>query len=311
MKAVVTGDWHLGKGAGKVDLGKDFIKAFDWMIKYMTENGIKNILHCGDLFDTKRYINFETTRLWKHVLGSLEKNHIRLFVAHGNHDVPSTKDMRLSLFDIADTSENVITFGDITEWQIDGEKVLFVPYGKEHDLEGEVEDVDVIICHSDDPPESHGAKVFSGHIHHRSDKFVGTLSQLDWGQVNDNTGFLLYDGGKTEFVNNPNQTFRRVELIEGKIEGLNPVKWVMNNKSKLAGANLEIKVDELTDKTLYQKLVAILETVGLNDLQLTEVIEFSQEPLKSSSHDVVTLICDELKRPGAKTVLEKIVGRIR
>lgn len=311
MKAVITGDWHIGKNpSGRVNLGNEFMKSFDWMIDYMIKNEIENIIHCGDLWDTKRFVNFEMHRIWRHVLNVLERHNIRLFVAHGNHDVPSVKDMGTSLFDLVQHSNNVMNFGDVTEWDIEDETVLFVPYGLKSKIEGAADDVDILICHEDIPPVYEGVHTFSGHIHQRSDVFVGTLAQLDWGQVGDEVGFIHYDAKSWKWVNNPKKTFQRVELIEGKIDGLNPVKWVMNNRSNLAGANLEVKVDELTDKTLYQKLVAVLETVSLNDLQLTEVIEFSQEPLKNSSHDVLTLISNELTRAGAKERLAKIVGKI-
>nr|CAI3971143.1 SbcD-like subunit of palindrome specific endonuclease [Ochrobactrum phage ORM_20] len=315
MKAIITGDWHIGKTSAKVDHEIEFRRAFDWMIKEADRLGVKNIIHTGDLWDTKRYLSFAMVRLWKYVLETLEEYDLRLYIANGNHDVPNVKKMNESLFTIAESSDRVLDFGFTSKWKIDDETVLFIPYGLVGEVEGSTDGVSLCICHESRPPVYPGVLTVSGHIHQRSSLdgavFSGTLYQLEREQVDQSTGFILYDSGSYEYIDNPHKTFRRVELIEGKIEGLNPVKWVMNNRSALAGANLEVKVDELTDKTLYQKLVAILETVALNDLVLTEAIEFSQEPLKNSSHDAVSLISSELNRPGAKLLLEEIAGKLR
>ena len=315
MKAIITGDWHIGKTAAKTNHETEFMRSFNWLVSEAKERGITNIIHTGDLWDTKRFLSFPMVRVWKRVLQTLEKENLKLFVVHGNHDVPNTKKMNESLFDIADTSDNVINFGFVTKLKIDDENVLFVPYGCVGEIEGAADDVSLLICHESRPPVYPGVRTVSGHIHQRASLdgaiFASTLYQLEREQVGQSTGYILYDSGQCEYVDNPHEGYRRVEVIEGKIEGLNPVKWVTNNRSKLIGVNLEVKVDELTDKTLYQKLVAILETVSLNDLVLTENIEFSQEPLKNSSHDAVSLISSELTRPGAVKLLETIAGKLR
>ena len=315
MKAIITGDWHIGKVAAKVNHEEEFMRSFNWLMSECEKHQVENIIHTGDLWDTKRFLSFPMVRLWKKVLSELEKRSINLFITHGNHDVPNTKKMDISLFDIADTSNRVLNFGSVTKWKIDDENVLFVPYGLVDDIEGSADDVSLLVCHESRIPVYSGVLSVSGHIHQRAildgGVFVSTLYQLEREQVDQATGYVLYTDGSYEFVDNPHQGFRRVELVEGKIEGLNPVKWVTNNRSNLVGVNLEVKVDEKTDKTLYQKLVAILETVSLNDLVLTENIEFSQEPLKNSSHDAVSLISSELTRPGAVKLLEDIAGKLR
>ena len=315
MKAIITGDWHLGKTDAKVNHENAFWQSFQWLISEAKRLEVENIIHCGDLWDTKRFLSFPMVRLWNKIIHTLEENDLYLYVAMGNHDVPNVKKMHESLFDIAQISGRVLSFGRVTKWKIDDEEVLFVPYGLVGDVEGEAADVSLVVCHESRPPVYPGVLTVSGHIHQRAildgALFAGTLYQLEREQVGQETGFVLYDGGNYEYVDNPNKGYRRVEVIEGKIDGLNPVKWVTNNRASLVNVNLEVKVDELTDKTLYQKLVAILETVALNDLVLTENIEFSQEPLKNSSHDAVSLISSELTRPGAIKLLEDIAGKLR
>ena len=96
MKILITADWHLGKKLHMEDFGQDMALFLDWLLRYIEENEIDQLLVAGDIFDQNNPSN-EATKQYYDFLVQLHGKGCRAIVTSGNHDSPSFLDTPSSL----------------------------------------------------------------------------------------------------------------------------------------------------------------------------------------------------------------------
>jgi exonuclease SbcD len=88
MKILITADWHLGKRLHMEDFGQDMAFFLDWLLKYIEENQIDQLLVAGDIFDQNNPSN-EATKQYYDFLVQLHGKGCKAIITSGNHDSPS------------------------------------------------------------------------------------------------------------------------------------------------------------------------------------------------------------------------------
>jgi DNA repair exonuclease SbcCD nuclease subunit len=64
MKICILGDTHLGARGDSIDFHNYFEKFYDQIFfPYLVENNIKVVFQMGDLFDRRKFINFNSLYL--------------------------------------------------------------------------------------------------------------------------------------------------------------------------------------------------------------------------------------------------------
>jgi hypothetical protein len=89
MKIAVISDTHFGARGDSPLFLNHFLKFFeDQFFPYLKEHGITKVLHLGDLFDRRKFINFNTLHhTKKRFIEWFDKNGVELHCILGNHDV--------------------------------------------------------------------------------------------------------------------------------------------------------------------------------------------------------------------------------
>ena len=89
MKIAIIGDTHAGARGDKRPFQNNMRRFFkDEFFPKLREENITNIIHTGDLFDRRKYINFYTLQLIRECfLDVMKREGISFRIIYGNHDV--------------------------------------------------------------------------------------------------------------------------------------------------------------------------------------------------------------------------------
>ena len=89
MKICILGDTHFGMRGDSLEFHKYIKKFYDNIFfPYLIENKIDTVFQLGDLFDRRKFINFNSLYLCrKYFFDKLKENNIRFYTILGNHDV--------------------------------------------------------------------------------------------------------------------------------------------------------------------------------------------------------------------------------
>jgi len=252
MKVAVITDTHFGARNDSKAFADYFYKFYNEVFfPYLKEHNIHEVVHCGDLMDRRKYVNFDTlSRMRKEFIDPLLENDITMHVVVGNHDTYYKNTVEVNsveqLFDI----ENEVGVSPILAYSEPAElifedftKVDIIPWINQGNEEQVMEFVDK----SKNPVafghfvlsgfEMHkGVKsmyhsrsskfldnyttVYSGHFHTKSDNghvyYLGNPYEMTWSDYNDDRGFHVYDTEtfEVEHIVNPFKLHVKVQYDE-------------------------------------------------------------------------------------------------
>ena len=88
-KFIILGDTHFGVRGDSLKFHKYYEKFYtDFFFPYMDQHNIKKIYQLGDLFDRRKFINFNTLQECKrYFFDELKSRGIQLITLLGNHDI--------------------------------------------------------------------------------------------------------------------------------------------------------------------------------------------------------------------------------
>lgn len=191
-----------------------------WLIREVHEKQPKHILILGDTLHTRRDIELHTLhevhKFFTALLSAPSKPQIHLLI--GNHDMHLKHNRTVTSLDAFDTGHSIKIYREITPTQIDGEKVLFIPY---HENQQEIADYlnnYKQIRMGDEAPETivfghmaiNGAKC-NGFSEHSNNEFRGghLMMSMLLGFKNVFSGHfhhhVSYVNGKITYVGSPMQ----------------------------------------------------------------------------------------------------------
>jgi DNA repair exonuclease SbcCD nuclease subunit len=240
LVALVT-DTHSG-WKNDSPLFLDYFKRFYDNVFFPTlrDRGISKIVHLGDVFERRKYINFHVLNRTR--VDFLEKlNAYDTHILAGNHDTyfRETNEINALRELIDGRYDNIKIYEEPTEIDIDGLPVCFIPWLNQSNMEKGLElianssakvlmgHLEIIGFKMDQMAQvsSHGLdksvferyeKVFSGHFHHGSEDgpihYLGAPYEYTFADLNDPKGFHIFDTDtlEIEFIQNPERMFHRL-----------------------------------------------------------------------------------------------------
>lgn len=321
--ALIT-DQHFGvRGDNQVflDYQKDFYDKI--FFPYLIENNIKTVIDLGDTFDRRKYINFNTLYSVKHFyFRRLFELGITLHVILGNHSVyykntndVNSPDLVLSEFN------NIITYGIPQSIEIDGLKILMMPWinnenvdickksiieSMDHIMLGHLEITDEILRGRFKFEQGIGIKdiakfenVLSGHYHHKITKknfqYLGAPYEMDWSDVNTKKGFHIIDTEthSIKFIPNTLKIFKKI-----KWEDINPET---DSLTDYTNKFVKIIVGKKENPYIFDKFIESIESTSPHNLIIEEMV------LSSTDDEDITQVEDTLTI--LKKYIEKNIGQ--
>ena len=306
-KVVLLGDTHIGCRNDLQLFHDHFAKFCQYMFGVMEEQGITTIIQLGDLWDRRKYINFNTlNQARSYFFDELGQRGIRLITLVGNHDIywKESVDVNSSDLLLRDYS-NVEVFHKPTSLMIEGTSFDVIPWiCKDNEVEVfnfikesksdicvghfEIEHFSMyrgIEAHEGLPIDLFAKyeRVFSGHYHTRSERenilYTGTPYEMTWQDHNDPKGFHIFDleSRRVNFYENPHTIFVKLTYDDNTPEDLSAldlqdcfVKLVVVNKTDLY--KFDQYIQRLYNKKAYE--VKVVEDMSeFSDGEVGEEID--------------------------------------
>ncbi len=299
MKIALLCDSHLGaRGDSKIFLehqAKFFTEQF---FPYLQENKIDTVLHLGDIFDRRKYINFYTLKRSKEFLFDvLRDRDIQMHAILGNHDTFWTSSNDVNSVSLLLTEyDNIHVYEtDPIELKFGSTKILMCPWLVKETTENAMQVIKKstahILCghfdlkgfemmrgivseHGFDYKQfAHFEAVYSGHYHHQSQygnvKYLGAQYEMNWSDHACKKGFHVLDTETKEltFVENCNKIYHKLDyddtnLLIDEIASL--------DTTILKDCYIKVIVKNRSNPYLYDMFLSRLNECGAADVKSVE-----------------------------------------
>lgn len=346
MKIAILCDSHFGaRSDSKVFLehqGKFFSDIF---FPYIDEHKIDTVIHLGDIFDRRKYINFYTLKRSKEFFfEQLKTRGIKMYAILGNHDTFFTTTNEVnSVSLLLNEYSNIEIFEDFPEELIFGSlRILMCPWIiKENfdkvfaelksstahilcghfDLKGFEMMKGVVSDHGMDYKEfSHFESVYSGHYHHQSQygnvKYLGAQYEMNWSDFGCKKGFHVLDSETREltFIENYNKIYHRIDYDD---TDLTIDQIASLDTSILKDCYVKIIVKNRLNPYLYDLFMnrlnecgaadvkSVEDNLNLNDSGLDELLEEAKD-----TKDILHSYIDSLETDVDKSNIKKVVDEL-
>ena len=279
MKIALLNDTHFGcrnySPAFMEHQNKFYNELF---FPYIKRNNIKCLIHLGDVVDRRKFINHNTAHNFKRVFWDrLDDMGIETHIIIGNHDTYYKNTNEVTALQNLNISQNAIVYTHATDVDIDGLKILFIPWiCDDNEPESirtianstagiamghlEIKGFEMHSGHMND----HGyeknmfvkfEKVISGHFHKKSDDghiyYLGTQYEMTWSDYNCPKGFHIFDTSTRELgrVENTNKMFKKITYNDKEI---NNDKFDITPYDKCF---IKLFISNKSDNDMYERLM--------------------------------------------------------
>jgi len=314
MKIAIITDTHYGARKGSKHLHEYFEKFYnDIFFPELEKNDIDTIVHMGDIFDSRKSIDYYSLEWSKRVIFEPMKKY-KVHAITGNHDCyyKNTNEINSPELLLKDYP-NITTYSKAEEIVLDGLQILLLPWINVENYDESKKMIDestskVAMGHL----EINGFKatrghmmetgmdttvfdkfdaVYSGHYQTRSTNgkihYLGNPYEMFWNDVNDvNRGFHLFDTDTLEHtpVNNPYQLFHNLYYEDTPHQMLDITKY----DQKI----LKVIVRKKSDPKQFEKYIDKLYSSNLAELKIVENFDFTEgeEFEADESEDTISLL---------------------
>lgn len=240
MKIAILNDTHAGV-RGDMQAMSEYQGRFynEVFFPYLDKHDIKHIIHLGDYFDRRKYVNFSSLKANKqHFIEPMLERGITMDLILGNHDTyyKSTNTVNSPELLLFEDGVNIIQEPTVKEY--DGYNIALVPWINNENYADSVDfllSANASTCMGHFEIEgalmmpgavcSHGLdisylkrfeKVYSGHFHSKSEvkncRYLGSQMQFTWSDYGDEKYFHIFDTETTEMspIHNPLTMFEKV-----------------------------------------------------------------------------------------------------
>lgn len=299
--ALIT-DSHVGVRNDSPVFLENFRKSAKFFFDYLDTHEIDRMIHLGDLYDRRKYINFATAKTCREAfLEEAQNRRISCYVMPGNHDVMFKDTNSVNALDelLQGRYPYIGIISKPYETIVDECKIIMMPWITKDNYDECMEAIKnttaTILCghlelvgfemHKGQVAE-HGMdknvfskfdRVFSGHYHHRSESgnitYLGAFGYYTWADYNDYRGFAIFDTEtqEVEYIQNPICPFKVINYDE-----TNPIK----------------EFDEYQD--CYVKVqIKNRENLYLFDLFMDKLYEAKPADISIIEDDLITIADDE------------------
>jgi len=298
MKLCILGDTHFGARGDSLDFHKYFQKFYDEVFfPYLIENDIRVVFQMGDLFDRRKFINFNSLYLSrKYFFEKCERLGIKLHTLIGNHDVAYKNTLEVNSPSLLlNEYSNIEIYEEFDTVDFDGVSIDVVPWicdDNVDDIFNRMKESKAQICFGhfeiagfemdrgnvcesgiDKQSLSKYDVVLTGHFHHKSTDgnitYIGTPYEMTWADWNDPKGFHIFDTETREmnFVKNSFSMFHKITYDDGKTTFED---WKEYDFSKLKECYVKVVVLNKQNPFLFDHVIDSLYKAGVSDLSIVE-----------------------------------------
>lgn len=296
MLIAILGDTHIGARNDSAIFHDHFDKFYtQTFFPYLEEHKIDTVIQLGDLFDRRKYINFQSLKRARAYLFD-RLNDYKTYVLVGNHDTyyKNTNDVN-SIDLLLKGYDNIIPINEPTEIDFDSNIFMLVPWICDQNQTEALNAIEstrasVVAGHFEirgfemqrgmindeglDQSAFHNIElVLSGHFHHKSInnniQYLGTPYELTWSDFDDQKGFHVYDTDTRSltFIPNPDRMFYKLFYNDQN----QPVDYFkQQDMSMLAGKIVKVIIKNKDNPVCFDKYIERLEKAGVADLQVVE-----------------------------------------
>ena len=291
MKIAIITDTHYGARKGSKHLHEYFEKFYtNVFFPSLEEHGIDTIVHMGDIFDSRKSIDYQSLEWAKRVVFEPLKKY-NVYAITGNHDCyyKDTNEVNSPELLLKDYS-NIKTYSKAKELKLGTLKILLLPWINSENYEDtsnliKKSKAKVVMGHlelngfratrghmmetgMDVKVFDKFEKVYSGHFHTRSEDgkifYLGNPYEMFWNDVNDPRGFTIFDTETITHtpINNPYKLFYNIYYEDTNYKLFNATEYV--NKI------VKIIVRKKSKPKDFEKFIDKLYSVGVQDLKIVE-----------------------------------------
>jgi len=320
MKIAIINDTHCGvKNGSDVFLNNAETFYTNVFFPYLKENNIDTILHLGDYFEHRKFINFKALNHNKRVfLDVLRERGIHMTIIPGNHDVyyKNTNELN-SLRELLHEYDDCVTIYDqcvdynpnnngmtigLVPWicaENEQECMDFLENTKSQIIMGHFE-LGGFKYMANANIKSHGMDksklkrfeaVYSGHYHTKSTQdnitYLGTQFELTWSDAGDPKYFHIFDTNTREMtpVRNPNNLYQKLVWDD------EPIKL---REDMVKGKYIKVIVTSKKDLFEFDKFLEKVYNFNPYEVKVLETFEEysgdNVEDDKISTVDTTTLL---------------------
>ena len=322
MKICILGDTHFGMRGDSLDFHKYIEKFYtNTFFPYLRQHGITTIVQLGDLFDRRKFINFNSLYLCrKYFFDKLRENGITFHTLLGNHDVAFKNTLQVNSSQLLlKEYDNIVIYDSFSTVNFDGIDIDIIPWlcddnqdeiftqiksSKSQICLGhfELDGFEMergVVCHGglDKSNLMKYDVVMSGHFHHKSSDgaitYVGTPYEMTWSDYNDPKGFHIFDTEtrEAEFVQNPYRMFYKLNY-DDELEHFSQ-HYVTFDYSVYEGAYVKVVVKNKLNPFLFDIVIDNLYKAGAADISIVEdftEIVGSDDELVDQAEDTMTIL---------------------
>ena len=300
MKVALLGDTHFGVRNDNQAF-HDYYELFykNVFFPYLKENGIDTVVQFGDLFDRRKYINFNTlARSRNYFFNVLRDEKITMHVFVGNHDTfyKNTNEINSPEL-LLHEYENIHVYSDPDTLILDQTPIAMLPWVCSGNYQRCINFINetpaqILFGHLElagfemhrGAVNSHGQfdnkllekfdLVCSGHFHHRSTRgnihYLGTPYEMSWSDYNDPRGFHILDTDTRQltFVQNPYTMFQKWFYDDTQWTDTDFTNTV--DFAQAQGSIVKVVVKQKSNPFWFDLYIDRLQKAGALDIQVVE-----------------------------------------
>ena len=291
MKIAIITDTHYGARKGADYIHSYFKKFYDNIFfPYLEKNNIDTIIHMGDMFDSRKSIDYQSLEWSKRVVFEPLKKY-KVHAITGNHDAYYKNTNKVNSPELLlKDYDNIITYSKPTEINIGGLDILLLPWINSENFEESKEFIDsskskIAMGHleingfkatrghmmedgMDVSIFSKFEKVYSGHFHTRSTDgkiyYLGNPYEMYWNDVNDKRGFHIFDTETLTHtpIDNPYKLFYNIYYEDTPHQTFDSTEYT----NKL----VKVIVRKKTNTKQFERFIDKLYSSNVQDLKIIE-----------------------------------------
>lgn len=321
MKIAIINDQHLGARNDSQVFHNYFARFYgEFFFPILDEQNIKVVFNLGDLFDRRKFINFDSLdRSRQYFFDGLKSRNIEFTGIVGNHDVYYKSSNRVNAPNLLLQEYGFTFYTSPIEVSYDGVKFLMLPWINNENYKEcmeaiEASNASIVCAHLElqgfemyrGAVNDHGLShklfskfdaVWTGHFHHKSVKdnihYLGSPYEMTWSDFDDPRGFHVFDTITKELTyhQNPYRIFHKVfydDVQNSETEILN------EDYSRIKDCYVKVVVKNKDNPYFFDLFIDRLNANEPANLQVVEDnfhlnIEDESEIL-SEAEDTVTII---------------------
>lgn len=346
MKIALLNDTHIGcRSDSKVFLNHQKTFFNDVFFPTLEDHKVNTILHLGDIFDRRKFINFYSLKTAKEFFFDvLREKNITMHAIVGNHDIyyTTTNDVN-SVSLLLQEYHNILVYeNEPVELELGSSKILMCPWLTKENYQSSMQIMSSSSAHIlcghfdikgfemmrgivsdhglDHKVFSHFESVYSGHYHHPSEhgniRYLGAQYEMNWSDYGSKRGFYLLDTETREltFIENPYTIHHKIDYDDADLT-IDEIASL--DTTILKDCYVKVMVKNRTNPYLYDIFLNRLNECGAADVKTVEdslnlgnitIDEMIQETknTKEILHSYVDSVETKLDRQKIKSVIDEL-----